>query len=132
MQLTPRGLLLLFTVALILAAGTWAPAMQWVAIGYLLLLLLLLYFDWRRALSVDQRFEIHRIHDQKLSFGADNPIKISVRNRSTRTTTIQLRDEPPDQFRISTRILEATIPPRETWSETYHVHPLRRGDYTFG
>ncbi len=132
MQLTPRGLLLLFTVALILAAGTWVPALQWVAIGYLLLLLLLLYFDWRRALSVDRRFEIHRIHDQKLSLGADNPIKISVRNRSTRTAAIEVRDEPPDAFRISTRILEATIPPRETWEETYHVHPLRRGDYAFG
>jgi len=132
MQLTTRGLILLFTVALIIAAGTWVPLLQWGAAGYLLLLLLLLLLDWRQAQPIDRHFNIQRLHDHKLSLGADNMIKLRIRNRSTRATTIWVRDEPPDAFRISERLLQATIPPRDTWEGSYHVHPLRRGDYQFG
>lgn len=132
MQLTTRGLLFLFTVALILAAGTWLPLLQWVAVGYFLLLLLLLYFDWRQAQPIDRRFDIQRLHDHKLSLGADNPVRLRIRNRSRRPATIWVRDEPPDAFRISERILQAAILPRDTWEGSYYIHPLRRGDYRFG
>jgi uncharacterized protein (DUF58 family) len=132
MQPTNRGILILLLAAPIMAAGTWLPALQWVALGYLLLVSLLLWVDWRAAEPIHKRFDIRREHDQKLSLGADNPIKIFVRNRSGRGTAVWLRDEPPDTFNISTRLLAGEVGPRRTWEAAYTVHPLRRGDYQFG
>ncbi len=131
MQLTNRGILLLLLAAPLLAAGTWAASLQWIGGLFVLLFLALLALDWRLAEGIS-RFEVGRSHDTKLSLGADNPIQVQVRNRSRRPASIWLRDEPPDQFKIETRILTAQIPARQTWQASYHVHPIRRGDYQFG
>ncbi len=132
MQPTNRGILILLLAAPILAAGAWLPLMQWLALAYLLIACLLIAFDWKTAECIEKRFDIRREHDQKLSLGADNAIKIFVRNRSNRETAVWLRDEPPDEFQISDRLLSSEIAPRRTWEATYYVHPLRRGDYEFG
>ena len=132
MQPTNRGILILLLAAPILAAGTWLPLMQWLALVYVLLVCLLLGYDWITAEPIEKRFDIRREHDQKLSLGADNPIKIFVRNRSNRPAKVWLRDEPPDAFNVSERLLSSEIAPRRTWEATYYVHPLRRGDYQFG
>jgi uncharacterized protein (DUF58 family) len=132
MQPTNRGILILLLTAPILAAATWLPLMQWLALGYFVLVCLLIWFDWKTAEPIEKRFDIRREHDQKLSLGADNPIKVFVRNRSNRPASVWLRDEPPDEFNISERVLSSNIAPRRTWEATYYVHPLRRGDYQFG
>ncbi len=133
MQPTNRGILILLLTASILAAGTWLPIMQWLALIYFALVCLLIWFDWKTAEPIEKRFDIRREHDQKLSLGADNPIKIFVRNRSrNRPAKVWLRDEPPDAFNISERLLSSDIAPRRTWEATYTIHPLRRGDYQFG
>ncbi len=132
MALTNRGLLLLLLAAPIIAGGTWVPALQWVALIYVVVVLLIFGLDWREAQSLPKRFDIQRTHDNKLSLGADNPIFLSVRNRGTRPVNFWVRDEPPDEFEIEKRILHGRIPPRRIWDGIYHVHPLRRGDYQFG
>ena len=132
MQPTNRGILILLFTAPILAAATWLPLMQWIAAAYFAVVCLLIGFDWKTAESIEKRFDIRREHDQKLSLGADNPIKIYVRNRSRRSATVWLRDEPPDAFTISERLLSGQIEPRRSWEATYTIHPLRRGDYQFG
>ncbi|MCB8942855.1 MAG: DUF58 domain-containing protein [Ardenticatenaceae bacterium] len=131
MHLTTRGVLVLLLAAPILAAGSWLAALQWVALGYGLLVLLLFGLDWRRAQSVD-RFQVTRTHDNRLSLGVDNPIRLSIRNRLQVPARFWLRDEPPDAFQIETRLLHGEIGPRQTWEGVYQVHPLRRGDYAFG
>jgi uncharacterized protein (DUF58 family) len=132
MQPTNRGIIIFLFAAPILAAGTWLPLLQWVAVGYLLLVGLLVWVDWRSAEPIEKRFDIRREHDQKLSLGADNPVKVFVRNSSNRPVTVWLRDEPPDAFNISERLLTNNIAPRHTWEASYYVHPPRRGDYQFG
>lgn len=132
MHITNRGILMLLLAAPIIAAGTWAPLLQWVGLAYVILLLLLLALDWRLAQPLTHRFELRRDHDDKLSLGADNPITLTVRNRSPRPITIAARDEPPDEFGVDVRVVYGRVPPRQQWQTTYHVHPLRRGDYAFG
>jgi uncharacterized protein (DUF58 family) len=109
----------------------WLDALEWIGWGYAALVLLLYYLDWRLAGSVD-RFEVTRAHDTKLSLGVDNPVTVSVRNRSRRGTSFTVRDEAPEQFKIETRTLDGKVQPMETWQGTYHLQPLRRGDYQFG
>lgn len=132
MQPTRRGLLFLLIVAPLLAAGFWVPLLQWVGVGYLVVLLLLFFLDWRQAGGLDGRFQIDRRHDDKLSLGADNPVTLTIYNRSSLPTPIWVRDEAPDAFKISEYILEGHLAARGTWTGTYTVYPYRRGDYRFG
>ena len=131
MQPTFRGILVLLIAAPIMALGTWLPGMEWVGWGYVLLVLVLFLVDWRTAGNI-KRFDVQRIHDQKLSLGAENPIQLRLHNHSRFPAVFWLRDEAPEAFRIETRVLTGSAPARGEWNGTYHVHPLRRGDYSFG
>jgi len=128
---TTRALLLILFTAPIMALGAWLPFMEWVAWGYFIVLLSTMFIDWRMAGRIDQ-FELVREHDNKLSLGAENPIRVSLRNRSWRGVSFRVRDEAPELFKIETRTMEGQVAPRGTWEEIYHVRPLRRGDYQFG
>lgn len=127
---TWRGALVLLLVAPVVALGTWLAPLEWIGWGVVLLAFALLALDWRLAGGIE-RFEVARQHDTRLSLGADNPIRLSVRNRSARSADIWLRDEPPDVFPIDRRILSSTLAPRGVWQGVYHLRPLRRGDYRF-
>jgi uncharacterized protein (DUF58 family) len=128
---TSRSLLLILLAAPIMAVGAWIPFMEWIAWGYFILVLSAMFIDWRMAGKIDQ-FELRREHDSKLSLGAENPIRVSLRNRSWRGVSFTVRDEAPEKFKIETRTMEGRVGPRGEWEHIYHVHPLRRGDYQFG
>ncbi len=114
-----------------MALGAWFPFMEWIAWGYFIVILSTLFMDWRMAGNIKQ-FDIVREHDSKLSLGAENPVRVSLRNRSWRGVSFRVRDEAPEKFRIETRTMEGQVSPRGEWSQVYHVRPLRRGDYEFG
>lgn len=114
-----------------MALGTWLPGIEWVAWAYVLFVLILYIVDLRAAGSI-KRFDVTRNHDEKLSLGAENPIELHLQNHSRFPAVFWLRDEAPEAFRIETRVLKGNAPGRGEWKGVYHVHPLRRGDYTFG
>jgi uncharacterized protein (DUF58 family) len=128
---TTRALLLLLIAAPLMALGAWIPLMEWIAWGYVIFVLAMTYMDWRMAGDIKQ-FELTRQHDTKLSLGAENPIRVSLRNRSRRATRFTVRDEAPELFQTETRTMDGQIAGRGTWEHIYHVRPLRRGDYQFG
>ncbi len=128
---TLYGLILLLIAAPIIAAATWAPALEGIAWLYVLIVLGLLALDWHLAGNI-ARFQVSRQHDTKLSLGADNPILLSVYNRYRHAVAFWIRDEPPDAFRIAVRTLNDRVAAHTRWQGAYHVRPLRRGDYTFG
>jgi uncharacterized protein (DUF58 family) len=127
---TLRGVLILMLAAPILALGTWAPFLQGVGAAVIVVTLALLAIDFKRAESL-ARFEIKRIHDSKLSLGADNPIKLTVRGLRSQPTPFWIRDEPPPEFQTATTVTRGLLLPHKTWEGLYHVRPLRRGDYAF-
>ena len=131
MQLTGRGFALLLLAAPLLAAGAWLGPLQWVALGYLLLAGGLLWLDWRRAGS-GGRFDVGRYHDARLSLGAENLVRLTVRNRSGQPARFQLRDEPPDPFAVDRLLHDGAAAAQGVWTGRYYVRPARRGDYAFG
>jgi uncharacterized protein (DUF58 family) len=100
---------------------------------YLLICTSLIWLDRRLAGGIS-RFQIERLHDNRLSLGAQNSIRIRVINLGRRVVKIWVRDEPPEAFRMDTarRILSGMAPARQAWEESYTVFPLNRGDYRFG
>lgn len=125
-----RGTALLLLTAPLLAMSAFIPQFGLVALIYAIFAVGLLIFDWWQARKPS--FAIERHHEDKLSLGADNPITVSIKNKADRGIRFWLRDEPPDVWVDGATLLDGRILPRQTWSDTYHVHPLRRGDYQFG
>ncbi len=122
---------MLLLAAPIIALGTWASPLQWAGWGYALLVLVLFIADWQAAAS-GKPAELSRLHESKLSLGVPNPISLTVRNRGRRPLQFWLRDEPPEVFKIETRVMQGKIEPFGEWQGGYHVQPVRRGDYVFG
>lgn len=131
LQPTLRGSALLLVCAPLIALGIWLPWFETLGWMLALMLLVLFWLDWRLAGDVS-RFDVQRIHDTKLSLGAENPIQIQVFNKRGRAVQFWVRDEPPELFQIEKRIMDGSVASRATWEGTYHVRPLRRGDYQFG
>jgi uncharacterized protein (DUF58 family) len=128
---TTRGILVLLLAAPLIALGSLWAGLEWLGWGYAALVLVLLVLDWHLAQSI-KRFEIQRIHDSKLSLGAENPVILRLRNRSRRPARFVMREEAPEAFKIETRVFTGEAPALGNWQTTYHLQPLRRGDYAFG
>src|SRR5690349_5515708 len=94
---TLRGIFILLLAAPMITLGIWIPQLEWVGWLYALAVIGLFVTDWRMAGRVD-RFEVARHHDTKLSLGVQNAVTISVRNRSNRRTSFEVRDEAPEAF----------------------------------
>ncbi len=128
---TFRAVLFLLFTAPLLVLTTWLPGMVWFAWAYAALVTFLMALDWYLA-ARPSSLEAGRVHDTKLSLGVENPIRLVLGNKLSRSVVFTLRDEPPEAFSIEKRIFKGTLGPRSSWEETYHVRPARRGNYLFG
>lgn len=131
MILTLRMLLLILLGATLIAGGALDPRFIWLAVAYLLVLLLLMIADFLLT-SRPHDLEVERLHDQRLSLGADNTITILVANRSRQKVYVQIRDEYPYSFQSSHTILKGQVAPFELLEARYFLHPYQRGNYAFG
>jgi uncharacterized protein (DUF58 family) len=67
-----------------------------------------------------------------LSLGDDNPIELSVFNKSGIKLFIELIDELPEQFQKRDFSMHITLSPNSKHRQVYDLKPLTRGEYTFG
>jgi uncharacterized protein (DUF58 family) len=128
---TPRLLVLLLLAAPLIALSALVPALIWVSLLYLIAVAALAISD---ALLTPRpaQIEVERLHEQRLSIGAENLVTILLANASPRPITFALRDEYPHEFPADAVRLAGTIPPYNVFEARYHLRPLRRGDYAFG
>ncbi len=133
-SLTFRALLLLLVAAPMLIVGAFVPAMVWVAVLYIVVVIGIVILD--AALAPRKAdLEVTRRNDSKLSLGAANPIFVHVRLRKPHRmweVMIDVRDEPPDDYVISERVVSGKLTFREPLKARYYVTPHARGDYAFG
>ncbi|GAA5529741.1 DUF58 domain-containing protein [Herpetosiphon gulosus] len=123
------ALLLAGLVPVIIGAAT--PSLRWTIWVYVLLLIGFVALDWFMT-PKPKLLEVARINEPKLSIGEQNLITLAVHNQSPRTLDIQIRDEFPVEFPSDTLILKTKVEPESVQEISYHVRPLRRGDYRFG
>lgn len=67
-----------------------------------------------------------------LSLGDDNPVQLSINNKSRLKLWIELIDELPEQFQVRDFKLKRSLVPNINYQETYNLRPLTRGEYVFG
>jgi uncharacterized protein (DUF58 family) len=133
---TARLLLLALIAAPLLALAEVVPFMAVLAVLYLAVVAGLALLD-ARLMDRHTAFELQRQYEQRLSLGADNVVNVMVRHHGQRDTTIQLRDEPPDEWlsvagSAAPPIFRAPLHEHGEQTFTYTLRPLRRGDYRFG
>ncbi len=126
-----RLLWLLLLGALPLAGASLAKPLVWLAGLYFLVVVVVVVVDVLITPQPDA-LEVERIHDSRLSLGAENLITVLLANRSARPIPCTIRDEYPYQFTSETVYIQGTIPAYDVFEARYHVRPVQRGDYQFG
>ena len=66
----------------------------------------------------------------RLSVGKDNHVNLEI--TSDQAATIQVKDDYPQQFSVSTENFSIVVRKKTTAILTYNVHPMSRGKYTWG
>jgi uncharacterized protein (DUF58 family) len=114
----------------LLAAPLLHP-LQWVGIGVDVLLAVLLAVD---ALLLRQAAGLTatRAHDEILSLGAANLVRLTVENPTAFPFHVAVRDLAPDPCEADVPAARGTVAPYGQFSHSYHVTPLQRGEYPFG
>lgn len=80
----------------------------------------------------EARLDVVRLCDEKLSLGAANLVRITLRNSSYRRLRGVVRDEYPEGFSADGGTASFDLPPRSERELAYRVTPARRGRYAFG
>lgn len=131
MVLTPLALVLLLVPAVLLYAAAWSPGMASWALYWALPVVALIIYDNRMS-SRRVALDLQRQVDDKLSLGADNPVRITVRSRSDHGAVLQIKDDPPSDFHTPQRLQRLSLKPWEQADILYHTRPTGRGRYAFG
>lgn len=126
-------LLLLLGLAIVLPLSILGVLPQLQLVGILLtfdaIVLLVALWDARRTQSDRVSVVWNRL--DRLSIGRDNPVTLQVES-GKRSAEIQVRDDYPQQFAVSTPQLQAILPPNTTQELSYTIHPNRRGEFHWG
>ena len=76
--------------------------------------------------------EGNRSSADKLSNGDHNDIYITLTNRYSFATSVEIIDEIPHQFQVRDFLLTMDLQPGEQKTITYQLRPVKRGEYSFG
>lgn len=122
---------LLFIGVVPVMAGAFMGWALYVFIIYNVLLLVLLAVDFIIT-PRPRALEVVRLCDDKLSLGTGNEIRISVRNNSGYFLDVELRDQIPPYFTVSSHSVRLKAVPHQDSEAAYSVVPEKRGEFPFG
>ena len=113
----------------------WWPWMALVFAVYNPLLMLVLLVDAFLLTPAARQLDLSRTVAQKLSIGQDNPVTVTVFNKSNQALQMMMRDDVPADLPVShTPDAWQTLvqlPPYAHLSLSYAVNPVQRGLYRF-
>lgn len=122
---------ILFAIGGLLALiGVGIPSILWLVALYDGLLFALLLTDIF-TLPRPADLKVERSHEEVLSLGAPNLIRLIAYSRANRPLTIRLRDEPPPDCRFDRREFTLRLEPETPAEVHYHLTPLYRGEIRF-
>lgn len=108
------------------------PAALAVAKVSVLVWVLLLAVDLFMLYQTKEGLRGSRDCAEKLSNGDENPVYIHLENRYPFEVQVKIMDEAPVQFQLRNLEFSDRLKPRVRRVTTYHLRPVRRGEYRFG
>ncbi|GAC1337126.1 MAG: DUF58 domain-containing protein [Candidatus Dormibacteria bacterium] len=124
--MTRRGAALLFAPLVLLALGAGLPVLVPLSALVLLVAVVALAADWRRAPGA-QRLRVVREHEPLLSIGQPNWVRLTVALDGAATRGL-VRDEYPPRMAASAAVLAGALPA----TFNYTLTPAARGEARFG
>ena len=131
MVLTPFALVLLLVPAVLLYAAAWSAGLSALALYWALVAVALIVYD-NRLSRRRVVLEVQRQVEDKMSLGADNPVRLIVRSRSDHGGWLQVKDDPPPEFHTPHRLQRLHLKPWQQAEIVYHTRPTTRGRHVFG
>lgn len=81
----------------------------------------------------EDRIEVERRLESRMSLGADNDVSVAATNRSRRTIRLKVKDEYPHTMRlVGSREAGLTLRSGQSATFGYALYPTTRGRYGFG
>ncbi len=114
----------------IFSLGCILSVIKGILLYYNAVILAVLAVDF--LISFRQPFSVEREYEHILSNGVENPVWISVENRSGFSLSIKIRDEYPQEFSASDKEITGRIAAYGTGKFHYTITPTKRGEYSFG
>ena len=130
MTLTLRFVCILAAAAVLIGFSGRFPPLAAAGFSLVVIDVALAALDWR--LLGRRRLIVARGCDDKLSLGARNLVRLTVRNPCGVRVSGRVRDEYPEGFGCDANEQPIHLPPRSEQYLGYHVTPRRRGDFEFG
>jgi uncharacterized protein (DUF58 family) len=87
---------------------------------------LLLLYRYKQGLKGNRNLA------EKLSNGDQNPVSLYLENHYPFTIQLRILDELPVQFQLRNHDLRTQLPSGKSKTITYHLRPVKRGEYRFG
>jgi uncharacterized protein (DUF58 family) len=104
------------------------PVVQTACVLYAVVALIDIALLYNNSVSIN----ITRDTPTVLSLGDENPITITLLNKSSLTLHAELIDELPEQFQIRDFSRHLSLAPDKVEVQHYSLRPLTRGEYNFG
>jgi uncharacterized protein (DUF58 family) len=108
------------------------PSLLSVALTALVLFGLITLIDLGQTFSGIVKLHAQREPGSVLSLGDENPIKITITNKSPLKLWLEVIDELPEQLQERNFHLLIALESHQSKEQTYYVRPLSRGEYQFG
>ena len=120
------GCVFLFLLGFAYPVATALAKVAVLVLALLLALDLLMLYQTREGLRGSRNCA------EKFSNGDENPVYVHLENRYAFPVKVRIIDEAPFQFQLRSLEFRDSIRPGATRVTTYHLRPVKRGEYQFG
>jgi uncharacterized protein (DUF58 family) len=119
-------------VVVLFMLGFFFPIFSALAKACFFLLLAVAGVDMVLLFSAPKGLKASRLTPDKLSNGDENELRISITNSYNVPVWLRIIDEVPVQFQWRKMDTRFPMDKQSTRTLSYHLRPVKRGDYTFG
>ncbi len=130
--LTERFFALAISAAFLFLASYSLPYLFALAWGVVAVTILLLLLETFMLYPGKSRLIGYRLCPDRLSNGDENELKIYLESQYTFPVKGYIIDEIPFQFQVRDFHIALSLAPKQKYSHTYTLRPVRRGTYVFG
>jgi uncharacterized protein (DUF58 family) len=120
------------TIAIVgYSCGFILPVFEWIGIYLLLTILILVSLDFLLLITIGKTPDFSRDYNERMNLGDENPIKISIQNKSGVQFLFELNEGFPDFQQERTKVYTGKLAGSSRVEIKYNLTPKKRGAYHF-
>jgi uncharacterized protein (DUF58 family) len=129
--LTRRFFWSLTTAIVCYTCGFILPVFEWIGTYLLFTILILVSLDLLLLMTIGKKPDFSRDYNERMNLGDENPIKISIQNKSGFQFLFELNEGFPDFQQERTKVCTGKLAGSSQVEIKYNLTPKKRGAYHF-